>query len=75
MSQDTYSGATVIECPNCIAMGESFDDGGVNEMGTVSTNDAEVALQIPNGVRYLGVPCKRCGKTYTIEITRPAGAK
>ena len=51
-------GITVAECPSC------WD----SRQGEISTVGME-GEQIPGGLRFTGVPCSKCDKTFTIEAT------
>lgn len=48
-------GNVIVGCPEC--------------GGRVSTELAGYREQITNGLRFVGVPCPTCGKSFTIEMT------
>jgi hypothetical protein len=50
-------GYAYMDCPSC---GD----------GTVSTRRAASQSAIPNGLRFLGVPCDVCAKTFTFEVVK-----
>ncbi len=52
----TFVGVVEMECPHC-----QRPDVGIH------TRDAAEQIQLPNGIRWVGVPCHVCGKTFTIE--------
>jgi hypothetical protein len=52
-----FEGAVEFECPNCARM--------------LHTKDAKASAQLEDGMRFLGVPCDRCGSFFTVEATVP----
>jgi hypothetical protein len=52
-----YDGDITTECPSCFV-----PDGGM-----VRTEKAQVREVHPTLIRWTGVPCDKCDKTYTLE--------
>jgi len=53
--------SVIAECPNCWE--EKF--------GTIDTSKALRQEETAKGIRWVGVPCSACDKTFTIESDRP----
>jgi C4-type Zn-finger protein len=56
MTRPEYEGGAEMACPDC---------GGM-----LTTQRALYKMQIENGIRFVGVPCDKCAKTFTVEMTK-----
>jgi hypothetical protein len=56
----------IAECPACVESGAHSADGLTP---TLDTDNAASTMRLPNGLRWLGVPCFVCKHTYTFECT------
>lgn len=62
IGKTTREGGAVFECAAC------RDAGGFTALYTAH---ALARDEIPNGLRFRGIACPTCGKSYTLEITDP----